>query len=131
MSSIVAELLLLLGIPALWLLDATVAWVGVLRHAYRSARAYGELAEIRRTGANGLLRWAAEHNLMGEWLRLSVKSGLLVFSVLRLSVTWERLETASRWWDWRDVALPLVLLAVLLLMTQWSNWEQQHRPIAH
>lgn len=126
-----AEVLLLLGIPALWLLNATVAWVGVLRHAYRSVRAYGELSEIRRTGANGLLKWAAEHNLVGEVLRLNVKIGLLVFSVLRLSVTWERLGAASAWWDWRDVALPLVLLAVLLLMTQWSNWELQHRPIAH
>lgn len=121
----------MLGIPGLWLLNATVAWVGVLRHAYRSVRGYGDWAEIRRTNTNGLLRWAAEHNLMGEMLRTAVKIGLLVFSTLRLSVTWERLATASAFWDWRDVALPLVLLAVLLLMTQWSNWELQHRPVAH
>lgn len=128
MVSSALALLLVVGVPGLWLLCALLAWVGVVRHMYRAYCQRRELAAIRREGVNGWLRWSAETNLMGERFRWLVKAGLLVFALLRFSVQWERLALLAPEWDWRDVAQPLVYLLVLLLLTHWSNWEAASRP---
>lgn len=126
MNAMIANTLLIA--MTIWLANILVSWVGVVRHAYRIYRAHAELADIIASHENGLVRYAAEGALMNEWYRLFLKCGLCLYGALTIWRFVDRIAETSWLLDWRDIAGPLSYLAVITLLTVWSEHECRRRP---
>jgi len=117
-------------LPAIliWLLNCALAWVGVVRHAYRAYLERLELVAIKCAHINGLVRFAASTMLVNERFRCLVKLSLLGYSALTLWRLVDRTDELAPVADWRDVAAPLMVTALLITLTFWSELEMHRRP---
>lgn len=122
------DLVLALCVALLWSASMVLALVGVVRHVYRCRQAHIDIAWIRATKANGMLRYAAEGTLLAERCRAITKIVLCLFAGLVLWRLADRVEDVAAMLDWRDVAAPVAFLVLLLVLTHWSNLDAERRP---
>jgi len=118
----------LLPAVLIWLLNCVLAWVGVVRHAYRAYHEYLEILAIEGDGINSLVHFAAATLLVNERFRCLVKGCLLAYSALTLWRLVDRAEETAALADWRDLAAPLMVTALLVTLTFWSELEMHRRP---
>lgn len=126
------DVLALIAIP-IFGVNALLCIAGMFRHIPSAMLYQRKLDDLYRRHINGHIRYAARIQVRGEVVRTGIKGILLPINLLLMTQTWTYLlilgdNPAPVLAGVRDFLIAILMLALLLLLTWWSDWERRQEP---